>query len=160
MVKIFLGGVIIILCTAIGKKYTVKHLHKLRFYECLAQFNLLLKQNLMFKYDNLLNLLNFETENQDFKATLDSFKLYKSNTFNNLDLYFPYWADDEDKQFLTNYFTCLGKGNSDSEMENLVFYEELIKEKLKKIADKSNKFSNLGQKLGFAVGMAIFIIIL
>ena len=33
-------------------------------------------------------------------------------------------------------------------------------EKLSKIRDKSNKFSNLGQKLGFSFGLVVFILIL
>ena len=114
----------------------------------------------MFRHDNLLNLLDFTTANQDFRATLNSFKCFKANTLNTLDLYFPLWANEEDKQFLNDYFISLGKGNADAEMENILYFEEQIKEKLKKIEDKSSKFSNLGQKLGFAVGMAIFIIIL
>ena len=160
MVKLFIGAIIIISCTAFGKRYTLKYSQSVKFYECLARFNLQLKQNLMFRHDNLLNLLDFTTANQDFRATLNSFKCFKANTLNTLDLYFPLWANEEDKQFLTDYFISLGKGNADAEMENILYFEEQIKEKLKKIEDKSSKFSNLGQKLGFAVGMAIFIIIL
>ena len=114
----------------------------------------------MFKHDNLINLLDFTTNNQDFKATLNSFKCFTANSLNDFDLHYPLWANEEDKQFIDDYFTNLGKGNTDAEMENILYFEELIKEKLKKITDKSSRFSNLGQKLGFAVGMAIFIIIL
>ena len=160
MVKIFLGGIIILSCTLFGKKYTSQYYLKLKYFECLAELNLQLKQNLMFKHDNLLNILYSPPYSSDFNTTLDSFKLYKSNNLIAIDLYFPYWANDDDKQFITNYFLSLGKGNRDSEMENIIYYENIISEKLKKISDKSSKFSSLGQKLGFAVGMAIFVIIL
>lgn len=160
MVKLFIGIAIILTCTSFGKGYTIKYSKSVKYYECLAKFNLQLKQNLMFKHDNLLNLLDFTTNNQDFKATLNSFKCSTANSLNVFDLYYPLWANEEDKQFIDDYFTNLGKGNTDAEMENILYFEELIKEKLKKITDKSSRFSNLGQKLGFAVGMAIFIIIL
>ena len=160
MVKIFLGCFIITVCTAIGKKTTAKHKHKLSYYECLLSFNKALKQNLQFKQEDLLNLVNFDYKNQDFNASISSFKLAKQNVFDYQELYYPEFLDKDDRAFLSNYFELLGKGNTKAEMENLVFYEELINEKVCKIADNCSKFSNLGQRLGFAVGMAVFIIIL
>jgi hypothetical protein len=160
LAKIFLGCAFIIFCTTIGKKTTDKYKLKLDYFECLYNFNNALKQNLMHRQENILNLVNVDTFCQDFKATLSSFKLSKQNETTNLDIYFPDWADDEDKVFLLNYFSLLGKGNLQSEMENMLYHEEIINEKLNKIADKNSKFSKLGQKLGFAVGMTVFIIIL
>lgn len=148
------------LCTFVGKNTTAKFTHKLKYYQCLTRFNLLLKQNLMYKQDNLLKLLDFNFENSDFKTSLQSLKIVKYNESTSNELYFPEYLETEDIAFLTNYFTSLGRGNLDSEMENLLFYENEINEKVDKIADKNSKFSNLGQKLGFAIGMTVFIVIL
>jgi hypothetical protein len=160
LAKIFLGCAIIVVCTLIGKKSTAKFKLKLEYFECLHNFNKTLKQNLMHYQSDILNLVNFENFSNDFSTTLSSFKLSRLNDSSSLELYFPEWLDKDERVFLTNYFNILGKGNLQSEMENLTFYEEIINEKLFKIADKNSKFSKLGQKLGLAVGTTLFIIIL
>ncbi|MBR2337567.1 MAG: hypothetical protein IKA61_06460 [Clostridia bacterium] len=160
MVKFILGLITVVTCTLIGKKITSKYLYELSFFECLLRFNLHLKQNLKFKRDSLIELLDYKCNNEDFCTVLSSFKLSKSSMQSNSELYFPSWTSIEDRQFLVDYFNSLGTGNSDSEIENLNLYDELINEKLCKISDKSSKYSNMGQKLGFSFGMAIFIIII
>ena len=113
----------------------------------------------MFKRDNLLNLLNYDSKNIDFNTTLNSVKVNKCYRHNK-DVYLPSWVNDDDVYFILNYFDTIGFYSVDAEVENIRIQEELINEKLSKIADKSNKYSNLGQKIGFSLGMAIFIIIL
>ena len=159
MVKLILGVVIILTTTVLGKKVTDKFHHKLKYYECLKRFNLYLKQNMLHKRDILVNLLDFKCENQDFSATLSSIKL-KILQLSESCIYLPYWADEDDKTYLNEYFLSLGKNNSLAEIEFITAQEEIINEKVLKIADKNSKFLNLGQKLGLAVGIAVFIIIL
>ena len=160
MVKVFVGVIFIAISTVLGKKITSKYLLKLKYYESLKRFNLHLKQNLMYKRDNLLDLLNFSCENQEFLATISSFKLNLYSETSRDEVYLPYWVDEEDKRFLNDYFNSLGKNNLDAEVEFVSAEQVIIDEKVKIIADNSSRFSNLGQKLGFSLGMVVFIIIL
>ncbi len=160
MVKFIIGIALVGVSTVLGKRLTVKHLYRLKYYECLSRFNLHLKQNLLHKKEDLLELLRFKCDNEDFSATLTSLKLNVTLENDASELYFPYWADGDDRAFLSNYFNSLGENNLQAEMENIVIQENLINDKVLKIADKSSKFSNLGQRLGFSVGMVVFIIIL
>lgn len=160
MVKFILGCFAVVVCTFLGKKFTDKYLQKLLYYESLQSFNLNLKSNLRFKRDSILNLLDNEYKCKDFCLTLQSFKtcVFTDGKFS--DVFFPDWFDLEDLNFLTEYLLNLGKGNSSSEKEFIDAYQILIDEKLVKIKDNNCKFSKLGKRLGFSVGMAVFILIL
>ena len=160
MVKFILGVISTISCTLLGRSLTIKYLYKLKYYECLKRFNLHFKQNLLHKKDNLLHLLDFKCNNNEFLATLSSVKLKKALSNDASTVYFPNWTDEDDVAFLTDYFNSLGENNLTAEVERITNYDLIINEKVSKIADKSIRFSNLGQKLGLAVGVAVFIIIL
>ena len=69
----------------------------------------------MYRHDDIINLLDFNTKNQDFKSCLESVKLNKSSIGEKNEIYIPRWADEEDKEFFTTYFNSLGIGNTDSE---------------------------------------------
>lgn len=160
MVKIVLGCAFIVVCTMLGKKFTDKYLQKLLYYESLQLFNLNLKVNLRFKRDSILNLLDQEYKSKDFCLTMQSFKTCIFSSGNLSDVYFPSWCESEDITFFTEYLLNLGKGNSYSEMDFADAYQILIDEKLVKIKDNNGKFTKLGKRIGFSVGMAVFILIL
>lgn len=160
MAKIFLGVTIVVFASLFGKRFTEKYWLKLKYFECLKRFNLHLKQNMLHKKDNLIELLDFKCDNEEFVATISSFKLNKLNESQGEEIYFPYWTEEKDRTFLREYFESLGKSNVGAEYENILAQQTIIDEKVCEIAYKSSKFSKLGQKLGFAFGMAVFILIL
>ena len=160
MVRLFIGFISIFACSIIGKEITDKFRLKANYYERVREFNLKLKQNLLYRCDSLLNLVDYRTKNEHFNQTLQSYKLYLFTQGNIDDLYMPQFLDEEDRQNLLSYFLQIGKGNTISELEFIEYFDGELIEKLSKIRDKSNKFSNLGQKLGFSFGLGIFILIL
>ncbi len=160
MVKILLGGIILFVSTLLGKSLTDKHSLKKKYFEDLKDFNGDLIRNLKFRKDTLFNTLKTYSCQNDFNYTLDSYRAYVYNAGEVEDVFFPQYIDGEDRTFLYSYFEKLGKGNSFSEVEFLTFSQDIINEKLLKIKDNCSKFSKLGQKLGFAVGMTVFILIL
>lgn len=160
MFKILTGCFAIIFCTVLGKKITSKYFEHLIYFESLQQFNLNLKTNLKFKQDSIVNLLDKEYKSKEFSLTLQSFKACTFNFGNISDLYMPQWIKDDDASFIRDYLLNLGKGNSVSEMDFIDVYQNLIDEKLVKIKDNNCKFTNLGKRLGFSAGIALFILIL
>ena len=160
MVKVLLGGIILLVSTFLGKSLTDKYSSKKNYFEDLKDFNGNLIRNLKFRKDTLFNTLKTYSYQSDFNYTLESYKTYVYTGGEIEDLFFPQYIDGEDKTFLYSYFEKIGKGNSFSEGDFLSSSQEVINEKLLKIKDNCSKFSKLGQKLGFAVGMTVFILIL
>ncbi|MBQ9782281.1 MAG: hypothetical protein IJW26_03755 [Clostridia bacterium] len=150
---------ILLASTLIGKTFTDKHAKKYSFYDSLKRFNLSLKQNIKFKRKNIIELLDFKTSDEDFNCFLSSYKL-KVTAINDEKIYTPTWASEEDVEFLTSYLNGIGKNGSISELDFLNSYEDGINDKLIKIKENDAKYSKLGQKLGFAVGMGLVVIIL
>ena len=75
MVKIFICIVVIISSTLIGKSFTDKHAKKLSFFSLLKDFNSSLKRNVKFRKQNLIELLDLKSNDEDFNCFLSSYKL-------------------------------------------------------------------------------------
>ena len=158
MAKITICIVVLIISTIIGKSFSDKHEKRFCFYNSLKNFNLTLKQNIKFKRHNVLQLLDDNSYSKDFCLLLSSYKL---STLQGVDkgLCFPSWAEREDIAFLTTYLNGLGKNSIETELDFINSYEDIIDQKLVKIEENKQKFSKLGQKLGFSVGLGLVIII-
>ncbi len=160
MDKLFFGVVIIPLCTILGRNITDKYFKRLNYFEQFLNFNKHLKQNLLFKRENLINLLNFPSSCEDFSLTLSSFKTSIMLEESSNEIFIPKYVEQKDKDIFIDYFSKIGKGSLTSELDFLNGFEIILNEKLVKIKDNNSKFSKLGQKLGFAVGMAVTILII
>lgn len=155
--NIVLGCTLLIACTLIGKYSTLKYKKRVDFFEEFIRFNNVLKRNLLFKRENILKLLDYNTKNQEFSATLKSVKL-KICGISRDRIYIPEFIEESD--FFTSYFDCLGLDCSVGELDLLNEYEVISNEKLLKIKDNCSKFSKLGSKLGFSAGMVVMILLL
>ncbi len=160
MVKLLFAIVIIPLCTLLGRNFTDKYFKRLNYFEQFLNFNRYLKQNLLFKRENLVNLLDFTSSCEDFLLTLSSFKTSILLEESYSDIFIPDYVEQIDREIFIDYFSKIGKGNLTSELDFLSSFEIVLNEKLLKIKDNNSKFSKLGQKLGFAVGMAVTILII
>ena len=159
MAKIVVCIAVLILSTVMGKSFSDKHDKRYQFYNSLKNFNLSLKQNIKFKRKGVLQLFEDKSYCADFSFLLSSYKLSVLQGFDKK-LSFPTWADREDEEFLTTYLNGLGKNSSETELDFINSYEEIINQKLIKIEENKHKFSKLGQKLGFTVGLGLVIIII
>ncbi len=159
MVKIFICIVVIISSTLIGKSFTDKHAKKLSFFSLLKDFNSSLKRNVKFRRQNLIELLDLKSNDEDFNCFLSSYKL-KVLSKSDEEYFYPKWIDNDDKYFLKSYIEGIGKNGSQSELDFINSYEEIIDEKLLKIKEDKRKFANLGQKLGFIFGVGLVVIII
>ena len=160
MVKLFIGLISIVICTVVGKSITDKYCHKKLYFEYFKDFNQKLKQNLTYKRESMIKMLDFDCKNEYLNDTLKSFKTYLFYGKNVDDIYFPPFLEDEEIKIFKDYFETIGKNSAVSELEFIKYFDDKLNEKLLKIRDKINKFSTLGQKIGFSVGLAVCILIL
>lgn len=159
MFKLFLCLTVLIFSTVTGKNFTDKYSKKLKFYTCLKNFNLSLKQNIKFRRKNIIDLLNYNSNDEDFNCFLSSCKL--AVTVGEVkNIFLPKWATEEDRNFFVSYFEGIGKNGTLSELDYINSYSEIIDDKLIKIKENATNFSKLGQKLGFAVGACLVVIII
>ena len=93
--------------------------------------------------------------NNDF---LYSFKLYLENK-ENFCLNINYLSSDE-KAFLLEYFENIGKTEKGSQLEFLKKAEERLSTFYKNAIELDKKYKTLYIKLGFLIGLIIFILII
>ena len=154
--KIFLGILVIIFSTFIGyflsKKYT-----KLKSFYCnFDNFNKMLKTEIAFSQKTLKEIIAEKYSiNNDF---LYSFKLYLENK-ENFCLNINYLSSDE-KAFLLEYFENIGKTEKGSQLEFLKKAEERLSTFYKNAIELDKKYKTLYIKLGFLIGLIIFILII
>ena len=154
--KIFLGILVIIFSTFIGyilsKKYT-----KLKSFYCnFDNFNKMLKTEIAFSQKTLKEIIDEKYSiNNDF---LNNFKLYLENK-ENFCLNINYLSSDE-KAFLLEYFENIGKTEKGSQLEFLKKAEERLSTFYKNAIELDKKYKTLYIKLGFLIGLIIFILII
>ena len=70
-----------------------------------------------------------------------------------------YLSRDE-SDFLFNYLSGLGRGDAESEKKNATFTESKLKDYVEKCEEEEKKYKPLLVKLGFLLGVVVFILII
>lgn len=154
--KIFLGILVIIFSTFIGYILSKKYTKLKNFYCNFDNFNKMLKTEIAFSQKTLKEIIDEKYSiNNDF---LYSFKLYLENK-ENFCLNINYLSSDE-KAFLLEYFENIGKTEKGSQLEFLKKAEERLSTFYKNAIELDKKYKTLYIKLGFLIGLIIFILII
>ena len=154
--KIFLGILVIIFSTFIGYILSKKYTKLKNFYCNFDNFNKMLKTEIAFSQKTLKEIIAEKYSiNNDF---LYSFKLYLENK-ENFCLNINYLSSDE-KAFLLEYFENIGKTEKGSQLEFLKKAEERLSTFYKNAIELDKKYKTLYIKLGFLIGLIIFILII
>lgn len=154
--KIFLGILVIIFSTFIGYILSKKYTKLKNFYCNFDNFNKMLKTEIAFSQKTLKEIIDEKYSiNNDF---LNNFKLYLENK-ENFCLNINYLSSDE-KAFLLEYFENIGKTEKGSQLEFLKKAEERLSTFYKNAIELDKKYKTLYIKLGFLIGLIIFILII
>ena len=154
--KIFLGILVIIFSTFIGYVLSKKYTKLKNFYCNFDNFNKMLKTEIAFSQKTLKEIIDEKYSiNNDF---LNNFKLYLENK-ENFCLNINYLSSDE-KAFLLEYFENIGKTEKGSQLEFLKKAEERLSTFYKNAIELDKKYKTLYIKLGFLIGLIIFILII
>ena len=157
MLKITIGIAMIILSTIAGKNFTKKHRERVKFFSSLNDFNSELIRDISYKSEGVCAALKQSYGNEAFDEY--AFKVLSA-----------YENDDEiplppdiiakpDAETVKGYFMHIGKYGRASERDYLLSKREEFKKRTEELKEYSNKFTALGGKLGFALGAALFIIV-
>lgn len=152
--KLVIGICLIAICTYTGKKFTEKYNKSKGYFEAFAAFIKCLDVNLSFKKNGVREIsLSEKYDSEEFNDTIMSFSVGE-------EIKIPNYISENEKNFVRSFFSKLGYGNLYAEKEFLAFSNEKIIEYVANYKKKCADYGALGLKLGFAVGMAAFIVII
>ena len=147
MHRIFVGILGVILCTFIGYSYSLRFTKRCKFYDDLLNFINLLKTEVSFSK----NTINEIYKNLDNMSDLYAF-LIKGEKVRYLTI--------DEENMLHEFQSLVGSSDSSSQLKMLDYYEEKIRKKLKLEENNKIKFSSSGIKIGFMVGLIVFVMVL
>ena len=158
MLKIISGIIITVISTILGRKAVKSHSDRLSFYKSLCEFNCTLLKDLSFKRNGVAEAFEKDYFYDDFN---DCLKVVKQNFFSGKEIKIDrrYLKDDERRE-IEVYFGEIGKYSSVTETDYLKQKGEEFAEIVKSSEEQTKKFLSIGPKLGFTLGIIVFILIL
>lgn len=154
--KLFIGATSIVISTLLGYLFSRKYTKKKLFYCNFDNFNKILKSEIAFSQKTLKEIIKTQNlTNNDFLINFLSF-LKDKDKFN---LKIDYISNDE-KNFLLEYYENIGKTEKGCQLEFLRQSEENLYFYYKNAMDSEKKYKLLCIKLGFLVGLIIFILVI
>lgn len=154
--KIFIGVLLIIFSTILGYALSQKYTKIKKFYHSFDSFNKLLKTEIAFSQKTIKEIVNQKkVDNDDFLINFVAY-LEDKEKFN---LKISYISSDE-RNFVIDYYENIGKTEKSSQLDFLKKTEESLSVYHKNAVDLEKKYKSLYIKLGFLIGLIIFILII
>ena len=154
MLKIFMGGCIIIFCSILGGLYANKYKRKRDFYIALEVFLQHLKREISFSGQSIGKIISTSnTDNEDLSHILIGLSM-------DTEILLPDFLQETEKSVILSFFDKIGRSDRANEVElTLQFYKEIkaCREEESRICSKN---MGLAAKLGFFIGSIIFIMII
>lgn len=160
MLKILLGFMFLGLCGGGGYWFALELKKREKFYLSLVDFVAFAKAKISFLQSNLKDLfLSFVGQSEDFKSLLAwRAELVESPSAKRPEK--PAFLKDDEFEDVCAFFEKMGKSDVENECAILEEQGQIFREKHRKAeAEKDKKFGAY-TKLGFALGCAIFVLIL
>lgn len=153
--NIVCGIIAIALSTFVGYYLSSKWTDKKEFYSDFLAFHSNALKEIEFSKKTLIEISSKFSEEKDFGKVLKS----KLTTPNELNFKPKYLTEDEIK-YLEDYFSALGKGDERSEANFLKGETEAISNKASEATLNEKKYKKLYLKIGFLLGLMIFIVLI
>lgn len=152
--KIVLGLILLAFSTLIGFLLGGKYSDKLQFYQDFCEFNDRLKLEISFKQTTLLKILENEKRRSDFYLAIKDYIIFKEKKFDKK------YIDAHEKEFFLSYLSNIGTSDKNSELKYLENATNIIYAEHNKIKIEEKKYRTLYIKLGFLIGLMLFILVL
>ncbi len=154
--NICIGLISIILCVFVGFRLSRKFLDKRLFYQAFYKFNADFKEEVSFKQTLLFDLVkNFEGEEGVFYENI--YQFYFNEKFSKKKIDF---LSEEENEYFFNYLETLGRSDKQAQENFLLQSNSYISDKFNESISNEKKFKTLYIKIGFLIGLIIFIILL
>ena len=152
--RYIIGILIVVLCSYTGYLFTLKNKEIKNFYESFSSFNEKLINEISFGQTTILNLIKSSNTNNFYKLITEYFN---NGKFDKKHITF---LSEDDKNFIYNYLKMIGSGDKNAQISYLESVKNDIKNKLNKAIEQDQKYSKLYIKMGFLLGLLIFVCLL
>ena len=162
--KVILGIAIVVFTSYCGRFFAKKHRIRKRFYNEFFEFNERYLNEISYYKRPITEFMAKYPANGEFKRLLTDFydSLREKSTpfavFSKALEEYDFLRTDE-KSFILDYFSMLGKGDSFSQKEYFSGNKKRLLDLKEESEKQSNRYGDLYFKLGFLVGLAVLIII-
>ena len=153
--RLLLGIILLIICVFIGYIKSNKYYLRKTFYIDFVNFNNTLKEEVFFRQGTIIDLLKKENSKNDFYKELNAVFI-KNEKFNDA---FSYLDKDEITYF-KDYVNKIGAGDNAVQIKFLEGVSEQVEKKQNQSFLDNDKYKKLYIKLGFFIGLILFILVL
>lgn len=152
--NIVLGLIVLVACVGVGYACANKYVVRKEFFNDFFEFNKTLKNEISFSMKKLDEIICKNDNKRSFYKCLIEYLNTKE-----LELGQAYLTIAE-KEFLVNYFDSIGKSDRETQINFLNGVTVEIKDRLDVASADEKKYKTLYLKMGFLIGLLIFIILL
>ena len=151
--KLIVGFLIVFACTVLGRLKANGLKQKRDFFSYLEDFFIYLKREISFSSASVYEAVRaYSCPLEDLTLMLKSFL--------DGELCVPSYLSSNERDFICKFFKKIGRSDKNNELELISFYiEEIGKMKMAENF-KHSKFSRIYVKIGFFVGMIVFVVVL
>lgn len=152
VIKVLIGVLCAFSCCLISKRKADVYKEKVYYFNSLVLACEYLISDLMFKKRNLKEILSVSYPSNYFLETINDY-------FNGVESY-PDFLTDEEVVVISEFFSQLGKGDSNSQINALKLYKSefsKIRDDKKNVFDKNYKVTI---KVGFSIGIMLFVLVI
>lgn len=154
--KIFFGVLAVCLCVAASYKMADKYTERRKFYESFGDFNKKLKNEVYFTRKTIISVLEENSNKNDFfYKSVNEYYHNNKQRVRNVKIF-----SEEETDFFNKYLEILGVSDGASQIKHIEATENYISDKFSQAVDNEKKYKSLYVKLGFLLGLLIFVLII
>lgn len=153
--KIILGIILVGLCVYLGYFFSSKYIDKRKFYEDFWNFNKKIKNEVSFSQKTINKMIDEQGEKTLFYQTFENEFNEKSEKNDKIK-----FLSKNEKEFFREYVSMIGKSDNASQISYIDSSDTRIKELLDESSENEKKYKSLYIKLGFLLGVILFIAIM
>ena len=150
--KLLIGFCVLALSSILGYLYAQKYEKRYKFYFSFSSFNKKIMNEAYFTQKSVKSILSESDNEDDFYKIADQ---YFTKAENKIDYKY---LNEEDKKYLFSYLKCIGGCDRDTQIKFVNISEEELKQRVKLSFEEKKKYFPLYIKLGFLIGLIMFIV--
>ena len=153
--NLFIGCVFLIICTWFGYNFSLKYKNKRIFYENFAEFNQRFINAVSFSHETILELMEKEKGDDLFYSSLKDKFVNKKSKVRKIE-----YLCDTEYDFFCSYLNMIGNVDKETQLEYLNSVTDKVQAELSNSILDEKKYKTLYIKVGFLVGLMLFVVVI
>lgn len=153
--KIFLCLFVLIIFTALGYIYALKYKERKKFYNDFNIFNKNLANEISFSQNTIVSIVKNIDTNSTFNKTINSYFIENIKKFEKIS-----FLNEDENKFYELYLKKIGTADKDSQLNYLKQIGDTLRDKLKACENDYSKYYLTSIKMGFLLGLIVFVFLI